>query len=203
MQKLKELRKAKKMTQARLAELLNVSRTTVTMWETGGHDPDLDTLKKLARILETSVNGLLDGEAPAEDSNAIRIPVLGSVPAGVPLEAIEDIRDWEEIPQSMAAGGKEFFALEVQGDSMWPDYLPGDTVIVRRQPTCQSGEDCVVYINGYDATLKQVRLNEDHSLTIVPRNPSYPPRTYSPQEIQDLPVSIAGIVVELRRKIKK
>ena len=102
----------------------------------------------------------------------------------------------------MAAGGKEFFALEVKGDSMYPDYLPGDTVIVQKTPVCISGDDCVVYVNGYDATLKQVKLNEqEHTMTLVPRNPSYPPRTFTQEEIQSLPVSIAGVVVELRRKV--
>ncbi len=141
--------------------------------------------------------------ANPKKSQAISIPVLGTVPAGIPLEAVEDIVDWEDIPDSMVDGGREYFALQVKGDSMWPDYLPGDTVIVRKQPTCNSGDDCVVYVNGYEATLKQVRLNSDHSLTIVPRNQSYPPRTFSPEEIESLPVSIAGVVVELRRKIKK
>lgn len=132
----------------------------------------------------------------------LRIPVLGSVPAGIPLEAIEDIIDWEEIPQSLASGGKEYFALQVEGDSMYPDYLPGDIVIVQKTPVCASGDDCVVYVNGYDATLKQVRLDEKHgTLTIVPKNPSYPPRTFSKEEIQSLPVTIAGVVVELRRKV--
>lgn len=135
---------------------------------------------------------------------AIKIPVLGTVPAGIPLEAVEDIVDWEDIPEAMTVGYKEYFALEVKGDSMWPDYLPGDVVIVRKQPTCHSGDDCVVYVNGYDATLKQVRINDiEQSLTLVPRNQSYPPRTYSKEEIETLPVSIAGVVVELRRKIKK
>lgn len=176
------------------------------MWESGHHDPDIDTLKQLAEIFGTSVDYIVGSEVTklTSSSDALRIPVLGSVPAGVPLEAIEDIIDWEELPQSMATGGREYFALEVKGDSMWPDYLPGDVVIVRKQPTCDSGEDCVVYVNGYDATLKQVRLNaEDHSLTIVPRNQSYPPRTFTAEEIQSLPVTIAGVVVELRRKIKK
>ena len=205
MYRIKELRKKRNLTQTKLAEMLNVSRTTVTMWETGGHGPDIDTLKKLAEILDTSVDYLVgaDKQKISSSSDGIRIPVLGSVPAGVPLEAIEDVVDWEDLPKSMATGGREYFALQVKGDSMWPDYLPGDTVIVRKQPTCQSGEDCVVYVNGYEATLKQVRLNDDHSLTIVPRNQSYPPRTFSPEEIESLPVSIAGVVVELRRKIKK
>lgn len=137
------------------------------------------------------------------DSGGIRIPVLGAVPAGIPLEAIEDIVDWEEIPASMCAGDREYFALEVKGDSMWPDYLPGDIVIVRKTPCCESGDICVVYVNGYDATLKQVKLGEDGSLSIIPKNPSYPPRTFTRDEVQSMPVSIAGVVVELRRKISK
>lgn len=201
MNRIKEARLRKSLKQADLAASLNVKQNTLSNWETGRTEPDIDSLRMMAKILETSVGFLIGTD---EENGTIRIPVLGSVPAGIPLEAIEDIIDWEEIPQSMSAGGKEYFALEVKGDSMWPDYLPGDVVIVRKQPTCNSGDDCVVYVNGYDATLKQVRLNDaDQSLTIIPRNQSYPPRTFSREEIQSLPVTIAGVVVELRRKIKK
>lgn len=201
MNRIKEARLKKNFKQADLAANLNVKQNTLSNWETGRTEPDIESLRLMAKLLETSVGFLVGND---EEIGTVRIPVLGSVPAGIPLEAIEDIIDWEEIPKSMAAGDKEYFALEVKGDSMWPDYLPGDVVIVRKQPTCDSGEDCIVYVNGYDATLKQVRLNsEDRSLTIVPRNQSYPPRTYSAEEIQNLPVTIAGVVVELRRKIKK
>lgn len=133
---------------------------------------------------------------------AARIPVLGTIPAGIPIEAIEDIVDWEEIPRSMLAGDKEYFGLKVKGNSMYPDYLEGDAIIVRKTQICNSGDDCVVYVNGYDATLKRVKLGADGSITILPRNPEYPPRTFSPKEVRDLPVSIAGVVVELRRKVK-
>lgn len=203
MNRIKTARQKKKLTQAQLAEALNVGRTTVTMWETSSQSPDKDTLIRLSQILNVSVDYLL-GNDDNPSAPAIRIPVLGSVPAGIPLEAIEDIVDWEELPTEMASGGREYFGLEVKGDSMWPDYLPGDVVIVRKQPTCHSGDDCVVYVNGYDATLKQVRINDiEQSLTLVPRNQSYPPRTFNKAEIETLPVSIAGVVVELRRKIKK
>lgn len=203
MLRLKEARKAKGLTQVEVSKIIGISQNGYSDWETGKNRVDAVSLNKLADLYGVTVDYLLGGsEAPT--NTALRIPVLGSVPAGVPLEAIEDIVDWEELPQSMASGEKEYFALEVKGDSMWPDYLPGDVVIVRRQPTCDSGDDCVVYINGYDATLKQVRLNaEDQSLTIVPRNQSYPPRTFTAEEIQNLPVTIAGVVVELRRKMKK
>lgn len=202
MNRIKELRNERNIKQAELASIVKVSQAALSGYETGKYEADIETYNRIADFFSVSLDYLLGKETVP--SNAIKIPVLGSVPAGVPLEAIEDIVDWEEIPQSMASGKKEYFALEVKGDSMWPDYLPGDVVIVRRQPTCDSGDDCVVYINGYDATLKQVRLNaEDQSLTIVPRNQSYPPRTFTAEEIQSLPVTIAGVVVELRRKMKK
>lgn len=202
MNNLKSARKAAGMTQAEVAKIVGITQNGYSYWENGKAKIDNESLAKLSRIFGVSIDYLI-GVDDSLDGKAIRIPVLGSVPAGIPIEAIEDIVDWEDLPKSMATGGREYFALQVKGDSMWPDYLPGDTVIVRKQPTCQSGEDCVVYVNGYEATLKQVRLNDDHSLTIVPRNQSYPPRTYSPEEIEALPVSIAGVVVELRRKIKK
>ena len=201
MNRIKELRAEKNIKQAELAKFLNVSPAAMSGYETGKFEAELGTYEKIAEYFGVTLDFLL-GRDTTKNPKAIRIPVLGSVPAGIPLEAVEDVIDWEELPQSMVTGGREYFALQVKGDSMWPDYLPGDVVIVRRQPTCLSGEDCVVYVNGYDATLKQVRLDEiDHSLTIIPRNQSYPPRTFTQEEIQSLPVSIAGVVVELRRKV--
>ena len=130
------------------------------------------------------------------------IPILGSIPAGIPVEAVEDILDWEEIPAAWAAGGREYFGLKVKGDSMYPKYLDGDTVILRKQESCDSGDDCAVMVNGNDSTLKQVFLCEDGGIEIRPLNPSYPPTTYTAEDVVSLPVSIAGVVVELRRKIK-
>lgn len=201
MLRLKEARKAKGMTQVEVSKIIGISQNGYSDWETGKNRVDAVSLNKLADLYGVSVDYLLGGsETPT--NTVLRIPVLGSVPAGIPLEAIEDIIDWEEIPQSLASGEKEYFALQVEGDSMYPDYLPGDIVIVQKTPVCASGDDCVVYVNGYDATLKQVKLDEKHgTLTIVPKNPSYPPRTFSKEEIQSLPVTIAGVVVELRRKV--
>lgn len=187
--------------QADLAKVLYVNQTAISQWERGVTTPSPPLLLKLSEMYGVSTDYLL-GKDTSEDDSGIRIPVLGSIPAGIPLEAIEDVIDWEEIPAAMLAGGKEYFALRVVGNSMYPEYLEGDTVIVRKTPVCSSGDVCVVYVNGYDATLKQVRLEAKGELTIIPRNPEYPPRTFTRQEIAELPVSIAGVVVELRRKIK-
>jgi len=200
MNNLRSARKAAGMTQAEVAKYIGVTQGGYSGWENGKIKIDHQTLTRLAALFEVTVDYLL-GVSDETVNKIVRIPVLGSVPAGIPLEAIEDILDWEEIPASMCTGGREYFALQVEGDSMWPDYLPGDVVIVRKSSACDTGDICVVYVNGYNATLKQVKLYDDGSLTLVPKNQSYPPRTFSRQEVQDLPVSIAGVVVELRRKI--
>ena len=122
---------------------------------------------------------------------------MAVVPAGVPLEAIEDIIDTEEIPAEWTTGGREYFGLRVKGDSMYPKYMDGDIIIVRKQDTCDSGQDCVVYVNGYDATLKQVKLLPDGGVRLQPLNPSYAPKTYYEG---DETITIAGVVVEIRRK---
>lgn len=202
MNRLKELRKAKGLTQVELAKQIGIGQSGYSDWERGVTKIDSESATKLAALFSVSVGYLLGKDDDAQ-ANFRRIPVLGSVPAGIPIDAVEDIVDWEDLSESMFSGDKEYFALEVKGDSMWPDYLPGDIVIVRKDPCCESGDICVVYVNGYEATLKQVKLGEDGSMTLVPKNQSYPPRTYTPEEVFTLPVAICGVVVELRRKIKK
>lgn len=200
MNNLKKARKAKGYTQVYVAKYIGLAQSSYSAWENGDTKIDPQQLVRLAKLYGTTVEYLIGDDAQAPGS--LKIPVLGSVPAGIPLEAIEDVVDWEEIPQSMVNGDKEFFALQVKGDSMYPDYLPGDIVIVRKTPCCESGEDCVVYVNGYDATLKQVKIS-DEGITLLPRNPEYPPRTFTRDEVNSLPVTIAGVVVELRRKVGK
>lgn len=198
---LKLARKAAGLTQAAVAKYIGISQNAYSYWETGKVKIEHESLSKLAKLYGVTTDYLI-GRSENKTNEVFRIPVLGSIPAGIPLEAIEDVIDWEDLPQSMTAGGKEFFALQVKGDSMYPDYLPGDIVIVRKTPVCESGEDCVVYVNGYDATLKQVKIS-DEGITLLPRNPEYPPRTFTRDEVNSLPVTIAGVVVELRRKVGK
>ena len=132
--------------------------------------------------------------------HGVRIPVLGRVVAGIPIEAIEEVIDWEEIPQRLAASGK-FFALRVCGHSMEPRILEGDVVIVRQQEDVDSGDIAIVMVNGDEATVKRVKKQED-GITLIATNTSvYEPHFYSNQEIRDLPVRILGKVVELRGKM--
>ena len=173
----------------------------VTNMKRRGVLPSIEKIRLLADYLGVTTSELL-GETPGSSSSGIRIPVLGTIPAGIPLDAIEDILDWEEIPAAWATGDRQYFGLRVRGDSMYPRYLDGDTVILQKETTCESGDDCAVLVNGSEATLKQVMIKGDGSLELRPANPAYPPRPYSPAEIESSPVQIIGVVVELRRKIK-
>ena len=130
-----------------------------------------------------------------------KIPVLGSIPAGVPIELIQDIIDYEDISEEMLKGGKEYFALKVKGTSMWPKYLDGDTIIVLKQNDCESGQDAIVMVNGDDGTFKRV-IKKDTGITLEPINQQeYNSVSYSNEDIEKLPVKILGIVKEIRRSV--
>lgn len=201
--KIKHLRTSHHLRQVELANYLHISNTTLSQYENGIRIPSDEIKIKIANYFKVSVDYLLGNSSAGleEDSPASTgtiINVYGSVPAGIPIEAIEDIVDTEEIPSNWSKGDKQYFGLRVKGDSMYPKYMDGDTIIVRKQPDCENGQDCVVYVNGYDATLKRVVFLEEGGIQLKPLNPSYAPRTYYPD---DDPVQIAGVVVEIRRKV--
>lgn len=188
---------------------VGVAKSTIQRYEKGKIEklkmPVLDAIAAALDADPAWICGKTDTVGSYKQAMAprvIRIPVLGSVPAGIPIEAIEDVADWEEIPAAMCSGERQYFGLLVKGDSMYPEYMDGDTIIVRKTTAFESGDVCVVYVNGYDATLKRVKVDENGAWTLIPRNPEYPPKTYTAEEVQTVPVSIAGVVVELRRKVR-
>ncbi len=199
---IKKIRERFDLTQDELGEIAGVSGGAVSTWERGTAEPRMGAVQKIADQLNISKSEIVD-DIPehASESAAVRIHVYGSVPAGIPLEAVEDIVDWEDIPSEWIAGGKEFFGLKVSGDSMSPEYLDGDTIILRKQDDCENGDDCVVYVNGYDATFKRVIKKIDR-IILQPLNSKYEPIIcdYVGEEES---VKIAGVVVELRRKKNK
>jgi len=140
---------------------------------------------------------LISGRTPCSAVGK-SIPVLGDVAAGIPIEAITDIVDYEEIDAAMAATG-EFFALRIKGASMEPRMKEGDVVIVRQQDTADTGDTVVVLVNGDGATVKKIKFGSD-GITLLSSNPAYDPIFYSAAEVQQLPVRVIGRVVELRAK---
>lgn len=139
----------------------------------------------------------IDAFLKKSTNNFIRqIPVLGVIPCGEPIEAIEDIIEWVDVIPSQT---KDHFGLIAKGNSMSPYILDGDILIVKYTPEVNSGKIAIVKVNGDDATCKRLMIN-DAGITLIPNNPLYETKIFTPQEVQDKPVSIVGEVVEIRRR---
>ena len=197
--RLRELRLSRNLTQDKLAQELGIAKSTISMYENGNREPDFETLELIADYFNVTLGSLMSRpDNNSKKSNGIIVPVLGYVRAGIPIEAVEDILDYEEISQDMASKG-EHFALSIKGNSMEPRITEGDVVIVRKQDIVENGELAVVLVNGNDATVKKFYMN-DNGVTLISTNPSYEPFYYSKEQVNSLPVQIIGKVVELRAK---
>lgn len=198
MNRIKQLRTGLEMKQSDLARQLNVGQNTISNWETGKTEPDTNSLQKMATIFGVSIDYILGHITPKVSSEGLQIPVLGDVAAGIPIEAITDIVDYEEIDTAFVGSG-EYFGLRLKGASMEPRMRDGDVVIVRKQDDVESGEVAVVMVNGDSATVKRIKKGPS-GITLIPNNPVFDPMFYTNDEIQTLPVRILGKVVELRAK---
>ena len=199
MNRIKELRTGLGIKQADLAKALKVSQATMSGYETGKYEPDLKTLKAIADYFAVSVDYVLGGNTMPTAIKGIRVPVYAAVAAGIPIEAIEDIVDYEEIDAALAATG-DFFGLRIKGDSMEPRMREGDVVIVRKQDDADTGDIAIILVNGNEATVKKIK-KEPSGISLIPNNPAHDIQYYSAADIASLPVRIIGKVVELRGKL--
>lgn len=189
------------LTMAEVAKACGVSEATISRWESGNIvNMRRSKLSALAKVLELPPAALIDPSTDAHPhEKGVRIPVLGFVQAGIPVDAIENIVDYEEIPESMARHG-EYFGLLIRGNSMEPKMSDGDLVIIKKQPDVDSGDVAVVLVGGDEATIKKVKKRPD-GILLIPNNRDYEPMFFSNQDILDLPVTVIGKAVELRAKL--
>lgn len=200
-QRITKLRKEKDLQQKEVAEAIGMNRIILNRIELGKRPLRDDEAVALADYFHVTTDYLLKGKVSEQNhsSRGVRIPVLGRVVAGIPIEAVEEILDYEEITPELAATG-EFFALKIRGHSMEPRMMEGDVVIVRKQEDVESGDVAIVLVNGNEATVKRVKKQEE-GITLIATNTSvYEPHFYSNKEIKNLPVQVLGKVVEMRRK---
>ena len=183
---------------------LDIPYSTFTDWCNGNIYPRIDKIEMLANYFDIKKSDLVESKSNEQGNgiNSAIVFVYGTIPAGIPMECIEDILDTEEISADMLKGGKQYFGLKIKGDSMEPDYLDGDVIIFQKQDDCENGDDCVVMVNGNDGTFKRVFKNEN-GIILQPLNNKYQPMIYSNEQIETLPVKILGVFEELRRKKRK
>jgi repressor LexA len=169
-----------------------------TAYLTGDSDFRSEQDAVIAKWTAEQASGLSDEVRRIEAG--IRIPVLGEVPCGVPIEAIEmvDTDDWEEIPEKLARTGT-FYGLIAKGDSMSPRIQAGDVLIIKQQSTAESGDVVIAKVNGEEATCKRL-VKQEGGIVLQPFNPAYSPMYFSNAEILSKPVLIVGKVIENRQK---
>ncbi len=194
--------------QTDLVERTKISKGSLSTYVSGRYAPKQNNIYILAKALNVNVEWLMGADIPmtyfkevrpADHNAAVRIPVLGRVAAGIPINAVEETIDWEEIPAEMA-GSDEYFGLRIKGDSMSPRIMDGDTVIVRRQDDADTGDIVIAIVNGDDGVCKKLRKT-DSGIMLISLNPAYDPMVFDHSDIDTIPVSIIGRVVELRGKM--
>lgn len=209
--RLKALRQSKGLTGIELGEILNVSNKTISTWENNTREPNQEMTATIAEYFEVSTDYLLGREPIPNDTKSeinyaipltggVRIPVLGSIVAGIPNTAVAEYDEWIEISQSLAMRG-EYFALRIKGDSMEPTLFDSDIVVIRQQPDVEDGEIAAVSIAGNEATIKRIYHRSD-GIDIVGDNVrAFPRMFYSNHDIATLPIRIMGKAIEVRRDL--
>lgn len=219
----KEQRLKSGINQVELAKIFNVSKQTISNWESGKRKPDTDTIFKLANFFGVTTDYLLGNDVATnetddtdlfnlkgdvrflkkvKDSDMVKIPVLGAIRAGMPLYADENIIDYEYVHQEELVMGEETFFLEVKGDSMInARILDGDRVRIRKQSYLENNGDIMaVRVNGDEATLKRV-YRQQNGLVLQSENPKYAPMFFSKEDVEILPVEIIGKAIEVKIKL--
>lgn len=223
--RLEKILKLRDLKPVELHEKTGISESLISKYLSDNAIARTDKLTSIANALNVNPVWLMGYDVPMERNSDKNIQgvdkkaegsaivlIYGSIPAGTPMEMIEDIIDTEEIPVDMLRGGKEYFGLRVKGNSMNPEYLDGDNLIILKQDDCESGDDCIVMVNGNDGTFKRVIKNEEkQTIKLQPLNTTldengnflYEPITFTKDQIEQLPVRILGVVEEIRRRKKR
>ena len=200
-ERLKALRKERKLSQAALSAQLGVTQQAVGKWETGRSTPDPATVARLAALLGTTTDVLLGvSPAPQDFGGPVGaymespVPVVGSVCAGYGALAFEEDYGTEPAP---VKDPENYFYLVVKGDSMEPRIHDGDYALVRRQPTLNNGDLGVMVFDEGEGTLKRY-IRRGNAVILQPFNPDYPEKVIRGADLERL--YIAGKVVETKTK---
>lgn len=210
MNKLKELRLQAGKTQTQVADWLSITQAAYSKYECGRAEPSIDTLKILSEKYGVSVDQLLDGDTKmtidttpraakikdlaikdeVELNDFYPVPLLGSVVAGIPIEAQEDLEGYVYISFKPK---EEYFALRVHGESMINAGIRDNSIlIVHKQPYANCGDIVVAMLNG-EQTVKRFKMYGDN-IFLMPENPAFEPIPV----LKGADFLILGKVVEVR-----
>ena len=226
MNNIKDLRKKKGITQEELGDVIGVTKTAISYYESGKRQLTADLLQKLSEYFGVSTDYIIGREDqpdpgwkviqdpadlrfppkvfPAEplpdlDRETALIPILGSVRAGYDNYAEENLEGYMTIDERLKAMHPDAYVLNVKGDSMEPEIKHGDIVICAPDVEIRNNDVAIICVNGEVGTVKRIRF-EDDGLTLVPANPNYRKVHYSAEDVQSYPVSLQSKVIEVRHR---
>ena len=199
-ERLKSLRREKGWSQQRLADELDLSKSSVNMYERGEREPGFETMEAIADLFNVDMNYLY-GRTDIKIADPIvlapkkptippgfepmpkmkKIPLVGSIACGTPILAQQNIDGHVDAPEDIRCD----FALRCKGDSMIGAGIhDGDAVYIHIQPEVENGEIAAVRI-GEEATLKRVYY-DGTTLTLMPYNNAYAPMVYTGPQLEDV-----------------
>ena len=199
---------ARGISRSRAAQEMGLSNSTVTKWKNTGATPSGETLARVSAYFGVPVGELLGEAVPSVQEErklpegavpfdpALTAPLLGTVRAGLPMYAEENIEGYIPITRK---DGARYFWLRVRGDSMNAVGISeNDEILVREQPEVENGEIAAVLI-GEEATLKRV-YNTGGQITLIAENSTFPPMVYAGTQLED--VRIIGKAVAFTSSVK-
>ena len=182
---------------------LGFKYTTFTDWYNGNKYPRIDKIEMLADYFGVLKSDLIEDKTELP-SNAIpynsshKAPIIGSIPAGYPVLAFEDIEGYADIPYS---DEENYFFLRVNGESMKNAGIhTGDLVLIRRQKCADDGQVVAARVNGDEATLKRYK-RQGNSVLLLPENPDFEPRIVPVSDFENGDAEIIGIALEVRHTL--
>lgn len=182
-----------------LAEYLHLSPSAISRYTTGDMAPKIPTVQAIAGKYGIRPSWLMgiegENKYPQTEEKAKRIPIVGTIAAGLPLLAQENIEGFEYVPDNLDVD----FCLRVKGDSMMnARILDGDLVFIRKQQEVENGEIAAVLID-QDTTLK--RFYQTNGMVILrSENPNYPEMIYTKKDMKE--VSILGKAVRYISEVR-
>ncbi len=197
---LKKLRISRNMNLEELADAVNqrydtkYSKSTVSRWESGTA-PTLESVGNLSKFFGVTVESIIGFNLDDRGVNPIDtyIPILGTVAAGLPIDAEQNIIGYSAVPPMYVKKVKNLFYLRVKGDSMDKEFPDGSDVLVDVDATVTNGSIAVVLVNGNEATVKKIRFEDDRIILFpLSNNPEHNPQIYDPSKVE---IKIIGKVV--------
>lgn len=193
---------------SQLAKMLGIkSKSTIYRYMNGEMAPKVPTVKYASDIFNVNPLWLMGYDAPKYNNEKTKkldnlvspINILKTIKSDYDYLAPENIVGTINVEKSLVGNGEDYFALKIKEDSMSPVLIENDIAIIKKQENFESGNIVVAIVNHNEATIRKVRKN-DTSILLQSFNPNYEPIVFTYDEMETIPVTIIGVVKQLKRE---